>query len=681
MPTSVPMNRYMIRRSLFPWKFEETIDETARFAAEHGIQEVIWKIDCEEFSHGLPTLDQVRTYLPWLEKSRSRLAESGTTMSINPWATQGMRDAGWDLRRVFPGFEWMVDITGVTAKSQACPMSPAWREWLLSAFSLYAGAKPAVLWIEDDFRVHRHRPVLYACYCDRHIAAFSQKVGRTFTRETLAAEILKPGPPSPVRAQWFDHVGGAMAEVLELLAAKVYSANRDCRLGLMCSHPSMHATEQRDWDRCIRAITGHHDHAVIRPAMGNYQESTPRGLYDSRQMVSMTLACIRAPIHACSEVENWPFTRFSKSVNFARAQVLLSAPLRCASMSLNFYDHTGTQLAEEPQYGRMLMDVRPRVEALVAEYRPEGRECGIGMLHAEDGADSKQLENGQGFASLGLGGEPWADILQALGTGVTWTGSDAIAVSGQKLRAYGDRLDALFAKGVLLDLSALETVLSMGREDLVGVRIASTFIRKDRATPMESLEDPAFGGAKHRLVTVDHVGLTARVGELVPLAGARAASHLVDPDLKPVLPGLVLFENRLGGRVAVYPYDLGNGMETWFLNWHRARQLEAVVAWLTRDRVPLRTSGGAYALPMRTDYADRVMITVMNLSLDAWPGVEFSCDLDRAGGQVQRLGDDGSWTPVPDADVQRIGRTLRVAAKMGIAPLDLATFRIRFGTG
>ncbi|MBA3707607.1 MAG: hypothetical protein H0W83_02160 [Planctomycetes bacterium] len=676
MTTAVAKNRYMLRRSLFPWKFAETIEETATFAAAHGIQEVIWKIDCEEFSHGLPTHDQIRAYLPWLERSRERLAQVGVAMSINPWATQGMRDAGWDLRAVFPDFEWMVDITGVTARSQACPMSPGWRAWLLSSFALYAGIKPDVLWIEDDFRVHRHRPVLYACYCDRHVASFSQKVGRTFTRETLAAEILKPGAPSPVRAQWFSHVGGNMAEVLELLAARVYATNRECRLGLMCSHPAMHATERRDWDRCIRAITGHHDHAVIRPAMGNYQEATPRGLYDSRQLVSSTLACVRAPVLACSEIENWPFSRYSKSVAFARAQVLLSAPLRCPSMSLNFYDHTGTALAEEPQYGRMLMDIRPRVDALVDAYRPDGRERGIGILHAEDGGDATHLTAGQDFSAISMGGEPWADILQAMGVGVSWQTADAVAVSGQKLRAHAAQLDELFAKGVLLDLSALETVIAMGRGDLVGVALASTFVRKDRATPMEELVDPAFGGAPHRMVTVDHVGLTARVGELTLSAGARAISRLVDPDLHERMPGVVLFENRLGGRVAVYPYDLAGGMPTWFLNWHRQRQIAAVSAWLCRDRLPLMVSGGAYALPIRTDYPDRTLVSVMNLSLDEWPEVVVTTDSEGMGNRVQRLNREGAWVPVPAANALRSGVHLTITSRDAIGVMEVATFRI-----
>ncbi len=181
-------------------------------------------------------------------------------------------------------------------------------------------------------------------------------------------------------AQWLEHVGGVMSEVLDLLAARVYGANPRCKLGLMCSHPSMHATERRDWDRVARAVAGPHGVFTFRPGMGFYQEWLPRGLYDSRQCVANTLNCVRMPGHACSEVENDSYSRFAKSVSMTRAQVLLSAALRCPSVTLDIYDHLGTPLAQEPQYGRMLKEIRPMTDALAEAYRPEGIERGFGML-------------------------------------------------------------------------------------------------------------------------------------------------------------------------------------------------------------------------------------------------------------------------------------------------------------
>jgi hypothetical protein len=332
--------RYMLRRTMAPWKFQETIDEAVDFARTYGVDEIIWKIDTEEFSHGLPTLELIRGYVPWLIKSREQLAAAGVSMSINPWVTQGMRDAGWDNRQIHPDMEWLTDISGLAAKSQGCPLSPGWRQWFFDAYEIYASTAPRVLWIEDDFRVHRHRPVWYACFCKRHIEEFSRLAGRNFTREELAREILQPGLPTATRERWMAFEGSVMAEVLELLGQRVAKANPGVQLGLMLNQPSMSAMEIRDWDRCMAAISQGRDFVTVRPGMVNYQEGSPRGLYAGRSSVSGVMACIRKDAHLCTEIENWSFSRYSKSVRFTRAQVLLSAAMRCQSMTFNMYDRS-----------------------------------------------------------------------------------------------------------------------------------------------------------------------------------------------------------------------------------------------------------------------------------------------------------------------------------------------------
>src|SRR5690349_6581364 len=106
-----------LRRTSAPSRVAEANEEAAGFCRTHGSGEISWKIDCEEISHGLPTVEMIWRYKPALAASGGRLAEAGIAMSINPWVTQGMRDAGWDLRATFPEFEWITDITGISAKS------------------------------------------------------------------------------------------------------------------------------------------------------------------------------------------------------------------------------------------------------------------------------------------------------------------------------------------------------------------------------------------------------------------------------------------------------------------------------------------------------------------------------------------------------------------------------------
>lgn len=668
--------RYMLRRTLFPWKFQETIDEAVDYCRTYGVDEIIWKIDTEELSHGLPKLELIQTYIPWLIKSREQLAAAGVSMSINPWVTHGMRDAGWDNRSDFPDMDWITDINGTQTRSQGCDISPAWRKWFYAAYELYASARPRVVWIEDDIRIHRHRPVYWACFCGRHVAEFSKLVGRQLTRETLAAEILAPGEPSPLRKRWLDFCGASIAEVFETVRQRVSAVDPNIQLGLMCSGPGMHAMETRDWDRCVTALRGQHERFVLRPGMGIYIEDTARGLYGSFLNVAMTHRCVRQPMHSCSEIENWPFSRYAKSVRFTRAQVLISPAVGCPSMSFNLYDHVGTSLVAEPQYGKMLRDVRPRVDALVGAYGPQATQLGVGMLHHEQGPHYKILGPNAKFPDIGMGEEPWGNALMALGMPVTWNESPVTAITGAKLQAYRGRLAQIFSRGVLLDATALRTILEMGRKDLVGCGLEGIVERRELALPVEEITDEAFGGPAQTYMTVDHLGLEVRVGLPLPEKGARAVSHFIDPDRKRIRPAAVLFENKLGGRVAILPYDFAARADVWFMNWHRKRQMTAIVDWLWRGGLPLSVSGGAWPLPMLAQNGAAKLVSVLNVSTDDWPHLEASLHVKEKVRQVSRLGADGQWIDLPQSQWKQTNSAVTIRDDQPIPPLEMVTLRV-----
>jgi len=662
----------MLRRTLFPWKFEETIDEAVRYCRRYGIDEVIWKIDAEEFSHGLPTLERIDQYLPWLNRAREQLSAVNVSMSINPWVTKGMRDAGWDLHGVFPDFEWQTDVHGKQSRAQACMLSPGWRQWLCQAYERYASTGPRVLWIEDDLKVHGRE----SCFCDRHVREFSALIGKPLTRAGLFAAIMRPGKPSILRGQWLDFLGKSVVEVVRGLAATVYKKYPNVQLGLMCSSPWYHASEWRDWDSLLKIVAGPHRFATIRPCMCNYNEDGPRGLYISRQLVSGTLKCARRSVHACTEVENWPFTRYSKSVQFTRAQILLSAAMRCPSMTLNLYDHMGAPLAAEAEYGVMLKKLRPMADALTEVYTPDGVERGVSILHHEASGKFKRLPEKAGYSDINVGRETWPDILHALGLSITYGIGPVTAFSGPMILAYEKELNKLFRRGVLMDLSAVENVLSMGRKDLLPVELARVWRRPELAVPAEEPLAVEFGAAGGRYMTVDHIGLKARIGEYRLKPGARAVSRLVDPDRREVMPGVVIGENRLGGRVAVYPYDLSPGMQVWFMNWLRQRQLQGLARWLFRGRCPLTVSGGAWPLAIRTDYPKYTLVSLFNLSSDPYKRPAFVLAKDRRFKEAALLSSKGAWRILPSSSVESAGNTVSIAVPRALPTLDMLTVKL-----
>ena len=83
------------------------------------------------------------------------------------------------------------------------------------------------------------------------------------------------------------------------------------------------------------------------------------------------------------------------------------------------------------------------------------------------------------------------------------------------------------------------------------------------------------------------------------------------------LPGAILFENTLGGRVAVQPLDLSEGAGPSLFKASRPRQLATIVRWLGRGALPLWVQGGPYLLARRWDQPGRTTVAVINGSLDS----------------------------------------------------------------
>ena len=57
-----PSAWYALRRTLPPWSFAENLQELVEFLPRYGVDELIVKVDTEEFTHGQPPLAWVKRY-------------------------------------------------------------------------------------------------------------------------------------------------------------------------------------------------------------------------------------------------------------------------------------------------------------------------------------------------------------------------------------------------------------------------------------------------------------------------------------------------------------------------------------------------------------------------------------------------------------------------------------------
>lgn len=647
---------YVLRKTLPLWSFERDLAELVELCPRYRIDEVMVKVDAEEFSHGLPTLEWVKNYQPYLFRAKQELERIGVVFSINPWVTLVHCDRGWDSTGIVSDAAHMVGHDGVVCKCCCCPLSEEWRSHTKKLWRIYAETEPAVLWVEDDIRTFNHPPVKYGCFCDLHRARFSEIMQQPVSREELVRAILAPGKPHPFRQAWLELQGEVMIEVARMLEKTVHEISPRTKLGLMSSDPPHHAAEGRNWHGLIRALAGPNT-PVNRPTMGHYREPTLRGLYDGEYLLKLTRHCLPENVVLQPEVENAPYTRYSKSDRFTFLQMALSFAMGADGAALNLYDHCGTPMESNPSVGKMLADNKAFLNGIAQRCLPSGVFSGIRILHNDQASCRRVLNENADYEDLVPDGYKWQSIIEPSGFAITYSASEVTALSGQTVRSFtDDEIKGFLAQGTVVDLSAMKVLFERGFKEFLGASIKSEFPVFSRGPlAAEEFFDTQFGGRPNTYLTIKHPdsGGNAPIAELEPAPGARVLSRLVDPDTREKYPFLTIFENSLGGRVALYPIDIEYAASVPFLNPHRQNQLYHVLKWLSRDRLPLFVDGGVYPLALRSDYPDRIIVTVFNLSLDPWPFVKIQLHIgDRRPSSVEILDRLGRWVRREDVNLR-----------------------------
>jgi len=638
---------YALRRTLPPWRFEENLKELVRYLPRYGVNEVIVKVDTEEFSHGQPPVKWVRAYQKNLFAVKKAMDSVGILYSLNPWITVGHNDRGRDSRKMLPGLQTVVGHDGTQCAVCACPLSTVWRNHVAKLWTLYAETAPHVIWIEDDIRTFNHRPVTYSCFCPEHMRMFSRRVGQKVSREELVSAILKSGRPHRWRAEYLDMQAEIMIDTVAFLAKVVHKTNPETSLGLMSSGPLSHCLEGRRWRDFAEAFADGRP-AYSRPPMGNYSEDSLRGFYYSHDSIKLTRHCMPADTIEQTEVESVPFTRYSKSVAFTFVEIALSFAYGSHGVTMNLFDHCGTPMESEPWFGRMLAEKKPMLNVLARRCQTPGYYRGVRLLFHEKASYHKRLPKLAAYGALVADGHQGMHQLESHGIPTTYEDSDVIATSGQTVRACSDaELERMLSSGLLLDGMAAYTLLKRGFGPQLGLKSIREPVCLDNLGPYSAEEfyNRKFGGSEQKYLTLTIPGLGGRPGFAVmePVRGAQVISRIVDPDAKRGFPSMYAFENKLGGRVVVSALEIGSSFGVAYCHPFRAEQLRRAVQWLAHGRFPIMVRGGVYPLAFRKDCGAFSVLGLFNLTLDPWEYVEFDLFDKRRPERIEALTPKGQW--------------------------------------
>ena len=567
------------------------------------VDEIMFFFYAEALCNGHETLDEIRQWIDRSRPYRTAMAELGITISLNPWHSILHCDRG---RRLKPEQPWqlMVDPNGREATAMVCPLGRGWRAYYEQVLGLLAAEDFRVIWIDDDIRYHNHGDLHWGgCFCPLHVAEFNRRAGTQATRDQIVAEVAAPGTPHPWRGLWLDmwdesHVA-MISRWREIVEAK------GSRLGLMSSLVETHAAEGRRWPDWWQALAGDKP-PIHRPHYWAY--NTMPGRYVSEWIARLDQSRSIQPdnVESGPEVECSPYGRWNKSFREIGAEMSLAHVLGSTNLNVSLYDFMGNDPGDEPQRAPFLAEWRPTLDWLADLFPMTLRSVGVGVPWSPDMGRTMHAYEGGGWEALSCPSRGWTGWLGGAGQAFSTRASDHVnAVSGPIAWAFSDeQWRAWLAKGVLLDGQAAAILLERGLGRLIGVKTGRLITQAEVIYAVEQCTDAAFGLREGAQTSVNR-GMHARQlfqADLVD--GVHVASDIRGPKQDVVGHGLVLFENELGGRVAVVPWmvDLPGPRDSFMsdgidMNVQRAAQLNAVVAYLDCDKSCGHVSGGPWLTP------------------------------------------------------------------------------------
>jgi hypothetical protein len=561
---------------------EKVRQDLLRICQETCADEITLIIFGETYSRGHDTLEELEDWLDLIRPWKETLQAAGIAVSLNPWTTILHCDRGRKLKDT-QNWQTMVDWKGRAASAVACPLDPGWRDYVRKALDLYAREGFRVIWLDDDFRLANHAPLDWGgCFCPRHVAEFNRRAGTDASREEILAALMRPGTPHPWREIWLEMWDVTQTDLLASFRQVV--ERRGGQLGLMSSGPMMSAMEGRRWPRWWQALSGDNP-PVHRPHFTGYADSIGTGLVLGIHMLDMNRVLEREDTEIAPEIENFPHG-WSKSFRQTSAHMVMAQVFGAHRLNLSLYDYLGNSAEDQPEIGRFLAGWKPTLDWLADLFPASLTSQGIGCPWSEEQVRRKQARAGAKtfMESLFVPTHGWPTWLGNFGHAFQMRISKEVnAIAGDMAWAFDDEqiLDML-AKGLLLDGPAAANLEQRGFARFVGLQDIHFFSQAELLYSMEELTDADFTIRQGALVSMDDKPCTQQLAQGVLLPEARQISVLRAPRFELVGHGVVIYENALGGRVAVCPWD-ANAPETFSgqRTIYRAGQIEALIRYLS----------------------------------------------------------------------------------------------------
>lgn len=510
---------YSLRHALDPRSnTPETDAKLLEFCKKGKIDNVTFMLNVEELNASHLTGPETQVWLDAIKPVQAELAKIGVTTSLNPWTTIMHSDRGMTVNPEI-GFDTMVDINGKKATMLACPADPKWRSYLADRYAQYATLHPKELWLEDDFRHYNHTPLKLACFCDRHMKIYEEKLGYEISRADFVKEFVKAGDPTPARRVYLETARQEMIDTAAQIEKAVHEVSPETNVALMSSFPDWHALEGRDWAKLFDTLAGPGHPRVNRPHLPAYNEIAP--LKYSRafeEYTRITAGYLGDDAVLIPELENYMYSGFVKSVKFTQFQIETAALVGARGILLNLFPMMGNGVNDTYGYAEMLAESKPFLNKITENRLLMSKTRGIQILVDQDSSFTMHTSAGVDPEELLPQEKNWASLLGTFGFSTTITPvtpksafkDQNLAISGQLLRNLAnEQIKSLIKDNhVMLDGESIQVLIDRGLDnELLHITNSEWHPFRSNYQAFEQADGMEIEGVKNpRITMLQHTG-------------------------------------------------------------------------------------------------------------------------------------------------------------------------------
>jgi hypothetical protein len=622
---------YILRLYLPYWRLEERLQEILDWCGQTGARHVMLFTDAQYLVWNQLSLPEIEREVASLQRAKAAFDDHGITLGIN--ATYNMRVSRTEHPQHMDYTVWATYADGVCDYRSPCLLDPKLDRYLDHFFRRLASVEPAFIYVDDDHRyILQGERGTWGCLCDLHVRRFRQRMGEAWTREELL-HALREEPA--VRRAWRAFLGERLVELAHIMEQAVHVVSPHTKVGMMvpCVHtlPAMGHT----LSNVLQALHPDASKPLVRPCIGGYQDWNRRDLFAGMFYMEYTRHVLGDQVEYTPEIESTPGTRLAKSMAVMRFEIAQGILNGMPNPAISAASYDGDSPFLEPDFAPMLRESRPYFDAIRMAAPVHGVRRGVQLRWEFDSPDAVP-----GMIDS-VGDLDWpafgaAQVLGHLSIPTTFAESPLCWMIGDSVRCLdADILQAMLSEGLLLDARAARALGEMGYAKAIGCDVGGTV----PVARGERLTDAAMSGQYAQCLIPLRGNWVDGVKSLQPHAGSRVISELVNDDLCAVATGVTLYENALGGRIAVLPYALHAHVESmpYLVRYHRREQLKHIFDWMCPDAFPVWLASPSDIGVQVWEEDRRLTVCLTNLSFDildhvllelpasAWRGDRGSC--------------------------------------------------------